>query len=406
MHASLRMTAQPPGAPVRGLGFHIEPTPGIPDPETLLAAGLRLCTEGPAFSGMPPEDAEATLAALAETLTRARYHKLRFNDCIETAKARRTVLGGPVVADWHAVPPIICEAIAFLGAARTAVDILIYLAARRAGKSEATADRWDASEAISPKHEPGQTEPTRYDVPEVLAMRKRQLWFDELNLYRNVVYHRGWREQRYGFYMPADTAEEAGDPAFNAMLLPDADSLRQRKRPHEWTYLDKRRLDDLVNGVDKTLFEVFEHILTTLWNCPLPAPGTMPKLEQPNALLFLPCPVVLDATDRRIVPVFDSKPAARAFTLYGPLRDKLILRAIRPTSVGSDKPGFLIPFAPTESPKAHEVHFHSLANGSLTLAAQLPVNPNTDGPVPGVLNIRVLDESISVLYVWQSPRSE
>jgi hypothetical protein len=295
--------------------------------------------------------------------------------------------------------------IAFMGAARTTVDILVYLAARRAGKSESSADRWDASEAVSPKVEPGQTAPSRYDVPEILAIRKRQPWFDELNLYRNVVYHRGWREQRYGFYLPADTAEEAADPLFNAMLLPDVSALRVRKRPHEWTYNDRWRLDDLINRVDMTLMELLEHILTTSWNCPVPMAGTIPKLEQPNALLFLPGPVALDGPALMVVPVFDSKPAARAFTGYGALRGELVLRAMRPTSIGKDKPGFLVPFPLAATAKAYKVHLYSMANGNLVRTAELTVDPARDGPVPGVVSLRVLEESVSVLYVWQSTRS-
>jgi hypothetical protein len=87
------------------------------------------------------------------------------------------------VTDWVAAPHLIWEGIAFLGATRTAVDILVYIAARRAGESASSAWSWEASNAISPKCEPGGTPPTKYDVPEILAIRALGLWFDELNAF-------------------------------------------------------------------------------------------------------------------------------------------------------------------------------------------------------------------------------
>jgi hypothetical protein len=104
------------------LGFQMETIPGIPDPETPLIAGLRLAVESTTFKKIPKNEVDANLAAIAETLMGARYHKLRFDKCLEVAIKRRAVIGGPVVADWHAVPPILFEAKAYLGAVRTIVD--------------------------------------------------------------------------------------------------------------------------------------------------------------------------------------------------------------------------------------------------------------------------------------------
>ncbi|MFZ5894768.1 MAG: hypothetical protein ACOY0T_27135 [Myxococcota bacterium] len=297
------------------------------------------------------------------------------------------------------------EAIALLGAARTAIDILVYIAARRAGKSESKADEWEASDAISPKSKPGDMPPTRYDVPEILAIRARQPWFDELNVYRNVSYHRGMGGDTYGFYEKADTVAEAADPEHNAMLLPDLAKLRDRKRPHEWTYVDKRRLDDLVESTDSGLNDIVAHVFINIWNCTVPLPGKVPRAEQPNTILLLPIPACLDAPNRRILPVFNSPRAAREFTVYGPLRGQLVMRAIRPTRVGAAKPEFLLPFGTDETSKAkeHLVHVYGMAAGKLALIASVPFDPSSAGPVPGIVAVRPLNDDLRVLYVWQSP---
>lgn len=398
----LVMTFKPDGYPYRGLAFQLPKIPGIPDPETSLAGGLRTSSNAVAFSGLLPDEAEATLSALAETYTRSRYHKLRFEDCLALANARRNVLGGPVVADFHAVMPVIWEAAAFLGTVRTAVDQLTYIAARRAGKSEASADGWAAHEAINPKCPPGGTPPTKYDVPEILAIRAKQPWFDDLNVYRNVAYHRGAGGERYGIYSSADTAEEASDPEFNAMLLPDIDPLRQRARPHSWTYKDKRRLDTLIADIDKTFTDLLVEIFTQVWGCQVPKEGTMPRSEHPEMFLYLPMPVSLQAPDRCILPVFDSKVAARKFTLY-PSNHGLVIRAVRPTKIGADPPFFLLPTVLREN-LPHEVHVYGMVGGELTLRGTVPVDPK-ECPLEGIIPIHVLDGSLRALYVYQSPKA-
>lgn len=134
----LKWTVQPPDSPPRALGFKLPAIPGIPDPESALAAGLRTCSGEPAFIDLSPREAEVALCSLAEALCRERYHKQRFDECLRHVKARRQALGGPSVADWQAVVPLINEAIALLGAARTALDILVYIAARESPRAART----------------------------------------------------------------------------------------------------------------------------------------------------------------------------------------------------------------------------------------------------------------------------
>jgi hypothetical protein len=397
------MTLRPPGCPTIAIGFGLPAVPGIPDPHSQLSAGIGLAAESVALAMLPSAESEATIGALSETYIRARYHKLRFDECMGAAMERRRAIGGPVVADWHAVPPIVWEASAFLGSARTVVDLIVYVAARRAGKSEATADRWDASEAIAPKCEPGGTPPTRFDVPEVLALRGRRRWFELLNLYRNVVYHRGLGSNRWGYHSRGDSAEEASDPSFNAMLLPDESSLRDRKRPHEWTYSDGRRLDELVNELDAGLSELLIEILTTVWGCEIPKPGTIPKSEQPTAMLHVALPAVIEYLDCSVVPVFESRAAARRFEDLKP-HAELILRAVKPTTMQDGEDCFLLGVSLDASRLPHDVRLYGMVDGVVAEKASFRVDPATDCPIEGIVPLRILNAGIGTLYVRQSPR--
>jgi len=396
----LEMVLRPEGSPPIALGFRLPRVSGIPDPYSQLSAGLTLAAEAQCFSHLPKLEVDSTLAALSEAYVRSRYHKLRFDDCLETTKVRRAALGGPVVSDWTSVPPLIWEASAFLGAARTAVDVLIYLAARRAGKSENTADRWDATEAILPKTVDGGMSPTRYDVAEVLIIRSRNPWFEKLNLYRNVVFHRGLENDRWGFYSRQDTAVEAYDPKFNAMLIPDEQPLRDRKRSHDWTYTACNRLDDLVEELETGLSEIFLEVLTLAWKSSVPAPGKMPKHEQPNSILRLPRLLVLEYADCRAISVFETKIAAREFKALP--TDSLILRAVLPTKIGDDPPAFLFPADDSISSLPWKVHLYGMVRGRLVRKQSLDADPS-QGPVSGIISIRIRNDAASVLYVWESP---
>jgi hypothetical protein len=396
------MTLRPPGSPTIAIGFGLPDVPGIPDPHSQLSAGIRAAAESAAMAMLPYAESEATIGALSETYIRARYHKLRFDECTEAAIGRRRAVGGPVVADWHAVPPIVWEASAFLGSARTVVDLLIYVAARRAGKSEAAADRWDASAAIAPKCEPGGTPPTRFDVPEVLALRARGRWFELLNLYRNVVYHRGLGIDRWGYHSRGDSAEEASDPTFNAMLLPDESSLRDRRRPHDWTYSDARRLDELVNELDAGLSELLVEILTTVWGCEIPKPVTKPKSEHPTAMLHVALPAVMEYLDCRVVPVFDSRIAARQFDDLK-AHPELIVRAVKPTTMQDGEACFLLGVSVDASPLPLWVRLYRMADGVVAQEASFRVDPAMDWSTKGIVPVRA---SVETLFVRQSPRRE
>ena len=381
------------------LGLHLPSIPGVPDTDTLLIRGIKNASEEPAFSTLECKEREAVLAALAETAARARYHKLRFDEALVTLKTRREAVGGPVVTDWVAAPPLIWEGIAFLGAARTTVDILIYIAARRAGKSVSAASGWEASAAISPKKEPGGTPPTKYDVPEVVAIRALGKWFEELNVYRNVVYHRGWGEQSYGFFTRADTAEEAELPKFNALLLPDFSSLVARKPQHEWTYSTGARLDELVASIDDGLGRLLLNVYTNAWGCSVPQPGTA---QHPSCALYLPSPALLDYIDVAEVPLFTSRSAAKKFSEY-PADAHVALRAIRPTLLDNNDSAYLIWVSPEERRKPYRLRIYEMVDGRLVVTHDVPLDPKTDvlNDWAGVVVMRMLGTTPPALYTWQ-----
>jgi hypothetical protein len=373
--------------------------PGVPDYDSLLIRGIKNANDEPALAALEPEERKAALAALAESAARASYHKQRFDELLVAMRTRRDAVGGPVVSDWHAAPPLIWEGVAFLGAARTAVDVLVYLAARRAGKSIVGAKGWDAGEAIAPK-ETGGTSPTRYDVPEILAIRALGRWFKELNVYRNVVYHRGWGGQSYGLFTRADTAEEASLSGFNALLLPDFASLDARKLQHEWTYADGSRLDELVERTDTGLNTLLRSVFVEVWGCAIPAPGTA---EHPSCALYLPTPAVLVFTDLAVVPLFTSKTAANTFADY-PADADLSLRAIRPTTLDGGELAYLLWVNAEAHPKPYCARVFQMTEGKCVSTGDAPFDPTLDllNGWPGVIALRAPGHAVPTFYAWQA----
>jgi len=227
-------------------------------------------------------------------------------------------------------------------------------------------------------------------------------WFDKLNLYRNVVSHRGLENNKWGYYKKSDTAEETTDPQFNAMLLPDEQALRDRKHPHDWSYQDLIRLDDLIDFLDVEFSKLLQQLLEKVWNSKLPAEGRIPRAEQPNTLLGLPKPAVIQYADCRAVPVFETKTAARAFAEVP--TEGLVLRAVRPTRIGSDPPCFLLPVMDYGDALPWRVHLYGMSEGTLIRRSAVDADPNA-GVVRGILPLRPVKDVLSILYVWQSPKN-
>ena len=260
---------------------------------------------GPALDSIPDEEREALLLSLATTICRAEYHEQRFWKIVDHLLARRRTIAEPLF--WEAfVHSAVFEGAAALGAARTIVDEVIHIAARRHGHA-----RWEASDAVRHRK-------PAMDVPEVHCLREREQWFDQLNKYRNVLYHRGWRGDA-GAYFPPDAPEpEARDPDRNPLLVPDLASLREDARAHAWIYTDNFHLEPLVRSSLDGMREFVDAICTSAWQGQLPKPGTTPASEQVNMMVVFPRPAPFARGDAILLPVFSTEALAKNFTGYPP----------------------------------------------------------------------------------------
>lgn len=197
-----------PNAFIRGpyghglMGFRFPRVPGILDTRPMRpSARFRRSVDRGEFGlrkSMPLKAWRAGLGSLVGEFGRAEYHFERFRDCVNLARARREVAGGPSFADFDVARAIYAEAVGYLSALRSTFDVIIYLAARRTGVDVGPASsRWKASVAIAPK--PSDDTALYEGVEEVVALRRYRDTFDALNLYRNCMVHRGWHSQAFGY---------------------------------------------------------------------------------------------------------------------------------------------------------------------------------------------------------------
>lgn len=390
------------GKHTQGLLYWLEPVPGIPDVETQLGAGIHTASECDALKSVPEDERRGTLTALAETYSRSRYHYLRFNDCINEYRRRRELLGGPVVSDMHVMPAILFEAKAYLGAVRTAVDVIVYLAARRTGQTEKASKKLKASAAIDAEEK--HVERSLRGVPEINVIVEQGKWFADLNRYRNIVFHRGWNANvGLGFFEPNTLAEEVKDPDFNAGLLPDADSIKANRRQHEWTYVNCLRLDDLVVQIQNGFDTILKKIIVDIWSSNIPAPGTIPREEQPTAILKPPSPVPFgDPRKKLITPVFDSVEAAEAYPHIQKYKDKAFLREVFPTTLPDGEKWFLLMISNTDIECKYVLQFYRIdENNKLNLHFEQDFDPQAGIlSAPGVIPVRSPENDIQRLFVW------
>src|ERR1043165_3695349 len=97
---------------------------------------------GPALDPIANDEREALLLSLATTICRAEYHERRFSAIAQHLAERRLAVASPIFYD-AIVPSAMFEGAAALGAARTTVDEIIHVAARRKGER-----RWEVSDVI------------------------------------------------------------------------------------------------------------------------------------------------------------------------------------------------------------------------------------------------------------------
>jgi len=256
-----------------GGGMWFEPVAlTFPEVETPHAQMLRvLADKGSApLATLDAIERASLFLSMATTLTRAVSHRARFDQLLEALDARAAHFEGRVMGDTVA-KYLGFEAGEFLGATRTFVDEVVYLAARRAGVDRAAADKWITHNLIV--NAPPPPQPT----PELDVLRSRVAWYRELNDYRNAMFHRGASEG-LGYFREGSTERGADDPSLNIGLLPDQLTVKRPNRPDSWKYTEGRRLETLVLDVNAGLLPLVEE-LGQGWGGQLQARGSVQRAE-------------------------------------------------------------------------------------------------------------------------------
>lgn len=238
-------------------------------------------------------------ASLAETLDRVTYYRQRFDDAVVVLIERKRKVGGTVTYD--AFGSQLYDLLGFiLTAARSFIDLIVYVSARLVGKSEKYADRW------------GVEEMKKAATPEGGILTKHGLWFDVLNSYRNALIHRGHRRSFGGYFARNCMLDEARIPKYNVMLIPDYASIQRPNRPHQWTYNQGSRIEDLVTniceGLDAFALDIGHH-----WGGSVPSDSEVPDEEHPNLLVVVQKPAFMLAHDTAIWPIFTERYRAEQF---------------------------------------------------------------------------------------------
>lgn len=317
-----RKPVDAPGAEVRPVAPGLEPLailpgalmyrrpypPGIPDPHSARSAHLHAAAAAPAFASIPSDERAALFESLGRSYRRSEYHWLRFLDLLKELPARREEMPGQVFWDEF-VEFVYFEAQAFCGAARALLDEVVYLIARVHGvpPKKARKDPWETSNLVT-----AQSLATACQVPEVSILRASASWFGRLNAYRNSFFHHGWRHGA-GHFDAEDSRAATVDPAANALLIPDFDSLAGRAKPHEWTYHRSDTLDQIMKDLHEGLDAVLRGLCEGPWTTPEPPPGQKPRSEHPNMIVSLPVPVVYIVREEvAIVAFFTTEAKAKA----------------------------------------------------------------------------------------------
>ncbi len=353
------------------LGYLLPPRSdlGLHDPNTQRSNMVRLLADnrlilegmpeeerpGPALDSIPPDERTALLLSLSTTTCRAEYHGHRFWNVTQHLAERRLVVGAPLLYD-ASVSSAVFEGAAALGAARTVVDEVVHIAARRNGTR-----KWHASDAIK-------SQAKIMDVDEVHRLRERIDWFDALNKYRNVLYHRGWRGDAGAYFPPGCLEPEADDPQRNLLLMPDLNSIVDDARAHQWKYTERRHLETVVREALDGMRDFVDAVCLGAWGGTLPKPGKIPPEEQPNILVGSPRPAPFLGADVIYLPVFSSVEKAKEFSGY-PSRAGLRLSSLPLLNAFFPEPAFALCIAGFEP--------HVTMGRTLTVL----VDPTSMGPI-------------------------
>jgi hypothetical protein len=393
-----------PGA----LMFRVQLPAGAPDTFNPRAAQIWKSNGSASLTCMPDDERSAVIQSLWNTHERAVYHYLRFRNILEALDSFRSQVPGDVF--WDALTaPLHFELQALCGAARTCLDEVVYIAARRHGVTSNKAKRepWVTNKLIK------EPLPAVCDASEVKRLRSRSHWYDTLNAYRNSAYHHGSRFGG-GHYSFGDKRQSAKSPSMNALLLPDASCLLNRKKPFEWTWTKETRADAVAELVHTGLDDLIREIAELDWQTPEPPPGTAPRDEHPTTIVKLSVPVVLQTDEARVIALFSSRAAAEACDVFNQRRSEIELTEVPVSSLVVGKPAMTfclrglkredIPSACTHIqvlidpvPKSADwMNIEAVAELRIVVDELFEKGPELPISIP-------VNETVKSLYMWQKP---
>jgi hypothetical protein len=300
--------------------LRLEIPPGLPDVDTQRARQVRhLGLQGmPALSVLAPDERDALFLSLSLIVRNADYHARRFNLVLEAMDRRRAQADAFLTYDFYMVDfASVFEASGALSASRSAIDEIIFIAARVAGVSAPDIkEYWKTSTVMSASF----AKRPEFDLPAVRTLRNRTAWYEELNDYRNVFRHRGCRSTIGGCFPIGSDFPEASRGEHNVMLFPDRSSLIGNTRAHQWTYNDGVRLEHLVQRGIEGLERLIDDLCRDIWGGPeflaREWMGRVPKDEHPNLLVAWLQPVFFVTGTNALLPVFRTRECAEAFRRF------------------------------------------------------------------------------------------
>ena len=320
---------------VIGVGKFDQPE-GLPVVDSVRSRQLaQLGSTGlPTLSVLGAKERDALFTSLAIIARTADYHVKRFNSLLAAVNQRRKAANALITYDFT-VEYAVFEAAAALSAIRSAVDEIIFIAARLSGVSaKDIKETWKTSNVM-------QTEfgkAPHFNVPEVTALRGRVNWYDDLNEYRNAYRHRGCRDT-IAAYFPLDSDfPEAKDGERNVMLLPDRTSLVGNTRADAWTYSKGLRLENLLESTVKTFEELLDELIEKVWGgAAFLAQEWVGKIQpsEYNMIVLHARPGLHVIGQNVLLPLFSTRELAQHFIKDSTEAEHLPLVELVPDDVGA-----------------------------------------------------------------------
>ncbi len=311
---------------------------GLPIVDTVRSRQIAQLGSGglPVLNALGTEERDALFTSLSIMVKTADYHMKRFNSLIAAINDRRKKANALIIHDF-VVEYAVFEGAAALSAMRTAVDEVVFIAARLSGTSAVELKEkkrwWDTTNVLLT----GFDKAPEFKLPAVVSLRNRLAWYHELNDYRNAYRHKGCRDT-LGAYFPLDSDfPEAKDGERNVMLLPDRKSLDGNTRADKWTYKQGVRLETVLERTGKTFEEIIDELISEVWGGPEYVAqqwiGKIPAGEY-NMLLLHARPALTVIGQNAYIPLFSTRDLAHLFIKDSTGAEHLHLAELTPDEVG------------------------------------------------------------------------